>query len=171
MSETALNELTANLLPPSAENQSNAYAGNISQKPKSLCPPLPVPDNILMANKKSIDDTISFRYKSLIDKGLPIPAQFSVIKSRIGREINWNTETVTQNSELIFTLMIFERVRGGGYCKKVLTLTRNKKFLIPRKSDFNPARVFFGIVSVNNCGYQSSFPKLFRIRGRRIIFN
>ena len=114
-------------------------------------------------------DSVNSKYNSLIDKYLPIPAQFTVLKSRKGWEINWNTTPVSQGNKLKFVLMIFERVRGGGYLKKVLTITDNNKFLVPRKSDFNPARVLFSIVSVNNCGYQSPFSKLFRIRGRRII--
>jgi len=171
MSLTAFNDLTMSLLPTSAGNQNNQIAVNTSQNPKSSCTPSSVPDKILMADKKSIADTIDFRYKSLIDKGLPVPAQFSVIKSRTGLEINWITATYTLDNNLKFKIMIFERVRRGGYLKRNLKTTKDSQFLLPGKSEFNPARVFFSIVSVNNCGYQSSFPKLFRIRGRRIIFN
>jgi len=68
-------------------------------------------------------------------------------------------------------MLVFEPVKGGGYLNKVFKTTEAKQILIPRETEFNPAKVLFGIVSVNNNGFQSPFPKLFKIKGRRIVFN
>jgi hypothetical protein len=94
-----------------------------------------------------------------------------VIKSRKGWEISWKTTSPLNENGLKYSVLIFEPVSGNGYRNKTFRTTDVKKVLIPRKSAFKPAKVLFGIVSVNKNGYQSPFPKLFKIKGRRIIFN
>ncbi len=102
---------------------------------------------------------------------MPVPEQFSVIKSRDGWEISWKTSPSIHDKGLKFSVIIFEPIKGGDTVKTVFKTTVDKQVLISRKSDFNPAKVRFGIVSVSEYGRQSQFPKLFRIRGKRVIFN
>ena len=171
LSETALNELALNMMPHVPENQINAPVQIAEQKPKSLCQPMSVPENTLFADKKSLADTLNYRYKTLIDKILQAPSQISVTKSRKGLEIQWVISTLNQSHKLKYSLIILERAKGGGYRKRTLGETGDTKILIPKKSDFNPGRVYFTIIAVNECGYQSLFSNLFRIRGRRIVLN
>jgi len=134
-------------------------------------PPEPIVEKTLMADKKSISETINTTYNALIDVELPIPEQFEVTRSRKGWELSWKTSTATPVNGLKFTVMIFEPVSGGGYQKKVFATTESKQVLIPRKPDFNPLKVLYGIVSINDNDQQSPFPKLFQIKGKRIVFN
>jgi hypothetical protein len=130
-----------------------------------------IQEKILIADKKSIVETINSTYEEVTDTELPTPEEFSVIKSRKGWEIRWKTTSSVNLIGLKYSVMIFEPVAGGGYLNKTFKTTEVKKVLIPRKSDFKPAKVLFGIVSINKNGYQSPFPKLFRIKGRHIVFN
>lgn len=171
LSETALNELTINLLLPSSENQKNGNIGISTPKPNSLCPPVIVPEPTLLADKRALADTLNSRYKSLIDKSLPGTSKITVTRSRQGRNIEWVIPPTVQNQKLKYVMLAFEPVKGGRYRKRTLIETSNKKFFIPKNSDLNPARALFAIISVNECGYQSSFGQLFRIRGRKIKLN
>lgn len=171
LSDAHLNELTLSILPPTAQNLNNAPSGITDQKQISLCPPIQFPENLFVADKKSLADTLNFRYKSLIDNTLETPSQISVTKSREGWEIEWMTLSLNQSDKLKYSIMIFKRVKGDGWKGRTLGETNGKKFLIPKKSDFNPAKVFLAIVTVNQCGCQSLFSNLFHIRGRRIILN
>ena len=170
LSETALNELTNVLLPPKAEIPEMAgISNNIGVRRQTLTDH--VQDNIIMADKKALNDSLNFRYKTLIDKSLPVPEQFSVIKSREGRDIFWEAASTITPGQLSYSIMILERIKGGGYQQKILASTGQKHFFVARKSDVNPARVFFTVVSISKNGSQSSFSKLFRIRGKRVRFN
>lgn len=171
LSGVVLTEFNSNLLRTKVDTPHNTRSAVIAKNITPQLPPVPVEEKTFVADKKSIAETINTTYNSLIDTELPTPEQFSVTKSRKGLEISWKTTPSVHDIGLKFSVMIFEPVTGGGYLNKVFTTTESKSVLIPRKSDFNPAKVLFGIVSVNDNGYQSPFPKLFKIKGKRIIFN
>ena len=171
LSGVVLNEFNSNLLRTKVDTPHNTRSIVITQKVTPPLPPVPVPEKTLIADKNSIAETINSTYNSLINSELPTPENFSVVKSRKGWELSWKTKPSVSDQGLRFSVMIFETVKGGGYLNKVFKTTESNQVFIPRKSDFNPAKVLFGIVSISNNGYQSSFPKLFRIKGRRIIFN
>ncbi len=171
LSETALNELSANLSPILAETKENMAPIPNDPQITPIQKAEPPRERILMAENKSISDTINLVYQSVIHKELTIPEQFSVIRFQTGRKLFWKTPPGIGNTELKFSVIIFEPVKGGGYLRRVIQTTDNKQIFIPRKSGFNSARVLFAIVSVNSNGEQSPFSKLFRIRGKRIIYN
>ncbi len=171
LSETALNDLKSNLLPTIAAIPPNDVADSNNREVNVLPVNFNFSERTVMANKRTISDSVNLVYHSIIDKELPLPEKFSVTKFAKGREIFWESLPEIHHPDLKFSVIIFERLKGGGYRKKVLETTAQKQYFIPRKSPFNPSRVFFAIVSVNKDGYQSEFPKLFRIRGRRVIFN
>ena len=169
LSEIALNELTSSLLPPKVEIPEIAdISHNFGSDNQGLADS--VQDKLIIADKKSLSDSIGFKYKFSIDKDLPVPEQFSAVKSREGHEISWMTTSSNKTGGLKFVVMIFERVKGGGYRRRILTKTDQNKFLVQRNSEINPARVLFAVVSTNNRNSQSSFSKLFKVRGRRIIY-
>jgi len=171
LSETALTELSNNLLLADVHIADTTNNVVIAQKITPQDRIEPTPDKILMADKKSINDTVNSAYTSAIDIKLPVPEQFSVVKSGTGWDLTWQTTPSETVDGLQFIVMYFQPLHDGGYVKKIFKTTLDKQVFIPRKLDFNPSKVLFGIVSVSGNGYQSSFPKLFRIRGRRIIFN
>ncbi len=171
LSETALNDLKSNLLPTIAAIPPKGVSDSNNQEVNASPANNPAGERTLMADKRTISDTVRVAYKSIIDKALPVPERFSMTKFAKGREIFWESFPGIQHPDLKFSVIIFERVKGGGYKKKVLETTAQKQHFIPRKSRYNPSKVFFAIVSVNKNGQQSEFPRLFRIRGRRIIYN
>ncbi len=167
--ENKLNELNLSILPLMAEQSEQVSPLVIAQKETHPRLPGIVADKVLTADKNGISKLISTTYQSVIDSTLSVPEQFSVIKSREGWQLSWKISSPDQAVMHKYTVMIFERADGGGYLKKVLTTTEDHQFLIPRKSAFNPAKVFFAVVSVDQNGFQSAFPDLFKIRGNRII--
>jgi len=171
LSGIVLNELNSNLLRTKVDTPHNTRSLIVAQKVTSAPPPVPVPEKTLKADKNTIAETINTTYNSLIDIELPIPEQFSLTKFSKGWEISWTTTASVHDGKLKFMVMVFEPVKGGGYMKKVFTTTESKQVLIPIKSDFNPSNVLFGIVSTTDEDHQSAFPKLFKIKGRRIVFN
>ena len=169
LSETALADLTSSLHPPIVDQQENvAIASNLQTGIEGMTDQ--IREKILLADKRSLADSINLRYKALIDKELPVPEQFSVIKSREGWKIGWKVKPTAQTTGLKFTVTFFNRVKGGSYHEIILGTTEDQQYMIQRKSGLNPARVLFAIASTNRNGFQSSFSKLFRVRGRRIIY-
>ncbi|HEY3388626.1 MAG TPA: family 10 glycosylhydrolase [Prolixibacteraceae bacterium] len=171
LSGVMLTEFNSNLLSTKVDTPHNTRSAVIAKKITPPLPPAPVEEKTLVADKNSIAETVNTTYNSIIDTELPTPEQFSVVKFRKGREISWKTTPSVHDKGLKFLVLIFEPVEGGGYLNKVYKTTESKDVFIPRKSEFNPSKVLFGIVSVNDKGYQSPFPKLFRIKGKKIIFN
>jgi hypothetical protein len=149
----------------------SAKPDGLAQKATFQLPADNVQEKILMADKNSIADSINSVYSASIDTALPVPEELSISRSRKGWEIKWNAKPTSRENSLKFSIMVFHPVKGGGFLKKVFSITGDKSVFIPRKSEFNPSKVLFGIVSISDKGYQSPFPKLFHIRGRRIIFN
>jgi uncharacterized lipoprotein YddW (UPF0748 family) len=166
-----LTEFNGNLLRTKVDTPHNNRPVVIVPINESIQPPASIPEKILVADKNTISETINSTYHSVINTELPTPGQFSVIKSRKGLELSWQIPPSVSDKDLKFSVLIFEPVAGGGFLNKVFATTTNKQVFIPRESDFNPSKVLFGVVSVNSGGYQSPFPKLFKIKGRRIIFN
>ncbi len=171
LSGVVLTEFNSNLLSTKVDTPHNTRPVIIAKKITPPIPPMPVAEKTLLADKTTIAEMINTTYNALINTELPTPEQFSVIKTRKGLEISWVTTTSVNDNGLKYSVMIFEPVGGGGYVNKVFKTTEEKKVLIPRKSDFNPSKVLFGIVSTNDNGYQSPFPKLFKIKGKQIVFN
>ena len=171
LSATALNELKSHLSITKTEIGINTDNEAIARQIPAQVPSPPLRDRIFMADKKSITDTINLVFQPLIDKNIPVPEQFSVIKIHKGRTILWKTQPSIPAPDLKFSVLIFEKVKDGGYRLKEINKTETNQTVILRNSAINPSKVLFGIVSVNKNGYQSAFPKLFRIRGRRVIFN
>jgi len=171
LSGVVLSEFNSNLLSTKVDTPNNTRPVIIVKKITPPIPPMPVAEKTLLADKTTIAEMVNTTYNSLINTELPTPEQFSVIKTRKGLEISWVTTTSVNDNGLKYSVMIFEPVGGGGYLNKVFSTTEYKTVLIPRKSDFNPSKVLFGIVSTNENGYQSPFPKLFRIKGKKIVFN
>ena len=169
LSDVAFHELTLSLAPPREEiPRMEIVANNLESFSPSLADPKN--DKVIMAEKKSLSDSLKIAYKFFINNDLKVPEQFNVIKTEGGREISWDVNTSPEKHDFIFAVVVFERVKSGGYKRKILSTSDQKKFFIPRKSDLNPARVLFSIISVQKNGTQSPFSKLFRIRGRRIIY-
>lgn len=170
LSDVILNELYSNLLPTKVDTPHNARPVMIPEVVQQQLPE-PLPEKNIIVDNTGIpgksDSTTGF----LIDAELPVPEQFNVIKSRGGWEISWETIPSVHDNGLKFMVIIFNPVKGGDTIKTIYSTIDIKHVFIPRKTDFNPAKVRFGIVSVNRKGYQSPFPKLFRIRGKRIVFN
>ena len=171
LSESILNELHSNLLPTKEEIQNYQKPLENVQNEASKLPVARIPEKTLMADRHSIADTIKSAYKSAIDPDLPVPEQFSVTKSCLGRVISWKIATPVPDKGIKFSVIIFRPVKGGGYRNIVFQTTEKNQVFIPRKSVYNSSGIHFGIVSVNEKGHQSQFPKLFRIRGKRILFN
>ena len=171
LSGVVLTEFNSNLLRTKVDTPHNTRPVVVAKNVAPPIPPMPVAEKTLIADKTTIAEMVNTTYNSIINTELPTPEQFSVIKSRKGLEISWITTPSPNDGGLKFSVMVFEPVAGGGYLNKVYKTTEEKKVLIPRKSDFNPSKVLFGIVSTNDNGYQSPFPKLFRIQGKKIIFN
>jgi len=170
LSEVILNELYSNLLPTKVNTPHNTrpvMIPDIQPQP----PTVSAPEQLIVADKSAIAARYDTTKSHVFDIKLPVPEQFSVIKSREGWMISWKTAPSIHDNELKYKVIIFKPVKGGDTLKTVFVTTGLKQVLIPRKSDINPAKVRFGIVSVSENGEQSSYPKLFRIRGRRIIFN
>ena len=166
-----LAEFNSNLLRTKVDTPHNTRSLVVVKKITPPPPPVTVPEKVFIADKKTIAETINSTYNSSINVELPTPEQFNVTKSRQGWEISWKTTSSVHDNKLKFSVMVFEPVSGGGYLNKIFKTTSDKMVLIPRKSDFNPAKVLFGIVSTNENGFQSPFPKLFKIKGKRIVFN
>lgn len=166
LSELALNDLTNDLLP--ATTLQNPI-------PNPIITALQLNQNqsekILLADKRSIADSINRRYQLFIDPHLPIPEQFEVIKLPEGWTLYWNDNRSSKNRDYKFRVLIFEPIRGGGYMKRVLTTTESTDFFISKKSISRSNRVLFSIVSLEPNGLQSFFSKLFRIRGKRVRIN
>ena len=171
LSGVVLTEFNSNLLRTKVDTPHNTRSTVNAQNVTSQRPAKPVPEKTIIADKKTIAETVNTTYNALTDIKLPVPEQFTLIKSGKGWDISWVTSPSIHDEGLKFTVMIFEPVDGGGYLNKIFKTTENKQVFIPKKSDFNPAEVLFGIVSVNDNGYQSPFPKLFKIKGKRIVFN
>ena len=171
LSEVVLAEFNSNLLSTKVDTPHNTRSVIIVKDIPPVLPPVRVEEKTIIADKKSIAQTVNTTYNSIINTELPTPEQFSVIKSRKGLELSWVVTPSDNDRGLKYSVLVFEPVKGGGYLNKVFKTTETKNVFIPRKSDFNPSKVLFGIVSTNDKGYQSPFPKLFRIKGKRIIFN
>ena len=170
LSETAMNELIKSLLPPKTETpEMTSVTNNLVAQRQDLS--VQVQETILLADKHSLSDSINSRYKPLLDKSLPIPEQFNVFKSGEGWSISWDEGPNSTTDATGFKVLIFEPVKGGGYKATVFADTEISNFTIPSKSTINPRKVLFAVVSSNNKGFQSSFSRLFRIRGRHIIYN
>jgi uncharacterized lipoprotein YddW (UPF0748 family) len=166
LSELALNDLTNDLLP--AETVLNPISNPIIT---ALQLNQNQHDEILLADRRSVADSINRRYQLFINSNLPVPAQFAVIKSHEGWTLSWNDNRSSKNRDYKFRIIIFEPIRGGGYMKRVLATTDSTEFFISRKSISRSNRVLFSIVSIEPSGLQSSFSKLFRIRGKRVRIN
>jgi len=171
LSDVILAEFNSNLLRTKVDTPHNTRSVVIVKNVTPPPPPMQIEEKTFIADKKTIAETINTSYNAVIDTELSTPEQFTVTKSREGVEISWAINPSDHNKNLKFSVMIFEPVAGGGYVNKIFKTTEDKKVLIPRKSDIRPSKVLFGIVSVNDNGYQSPFPKLFRIKGKRIVFN
>ena len=171
LSGVVLTEFNSNLLRTKVDTPHNTRVAVVVKNVAPPIPPMPVAEKTLIADKTTIAEMVNTTYNSIINTEIPIPEQFTVIKTRKGLEISWVTTPSIHDKDLKFSVMIFEPISGGGYLNKVYKTTEEKKVLIPRKSDFNPSKVLFGIVSTNENGYQSPFPKLFRIKGKKIVFN
>ncbi len=169
LSDKAFHELTLSLAPPREEiPRMEVLSNNLENLSQGLADPKR--DRIIMAEKRSLSDSLNILYKSFINQNLEVPEQFSIIKSNEGREISWNLNHSTEKHDFIFAVIVFERNKGGGYKRKILSTSDQKKLFISRKSDINPARVMFSVISIQKNGMQSAFSKLFRIRGKRIIY-
>ena len=171
LSEVELNQFSSNLLRTKVDTPHNTRSAVFVHKVSPPPPPEPVIEKTLLADKSTISETINLTYNAIIDSELPIPEQFEVTRSRKGWELSWKTSNAIPINGLKFTVMIFEPVSGGGYQKKVFATTDSKQVLIPRKPDFNPLKVLYGVVSINDNDQQSPFPKLFQIKGKKIVFN
>lgn len=171
LSESILNELYTKLLPAKVDTPQNRIPFVIVEQIPPPQPANPVIEKTSAEDKNPVDESVILAYKPSINKELPIPEQFSVVKSRKGWVISWKTAPSVQDNGLRYSVIIFESVKGGDTLKTVFKTTRIKEVFIPRESTIKPSRVHFGIVSVNNKGDQSPFPKLFKVRGRRVIFN
>jgi len=171
LSGVVLTEFNNNLLRTKVDTPNNTRVTVVVKNIAPPIAPMPVAEKTLIADKTTIAEMVNTTYNSVINTELPTPEQFSVTKSRKGLEISWVTTPSVHDKELKFSVMVFEPISGGGYINNVFKTTEEKKVLIPRKSDFNPSKVLFGIVSTNENGYQSPFPKLFRIKGKKIVFN
>jgi len=126
---------------------------------------------ILKADKKSLADTIRILYQTITDQSLPVPEQYNLVKYSKGWELFWNINPEHPNKNLKFSVMAFEPNKGGGYRKKIIQTTSDKRLFITKDSIQHRSGVFFAVVSVSEERVQSLFPKLFRIRGKRILFN
>ena len=171
LSETALNELNNNLLGTRVYSPFDTTSVSIAKNVITQPPPVPIQEKIFVADKTSITETVNSAYISLINRELPVPKEFNVKKSRKGWEVSWETAPSVNDTGLKFSVMIFTPVKGGRYLKNAFTTTKKKQVFIPRNSAFHSSKALFGIVSLDSSGYQSSFPKLFRIRGKRVNFN
>ncbi len=167
LSELALKDLTNDLLPAEIHQQ--------NQIPNPILTALKLNQNqseqIILANKRSIADSINQRYQLVIDTNLIVPEQLAVVKLHEGWTLSWNDTRSSKNRDDKFSVLIFEPIREGGYIKRVLTTTDSTEFFISKKSISRSNRVLFSIVSIKPTGIQSSFSKLFRIRGKRVRIN
>ena len=169
LSEVILNELYSNLLPTKVNTPHNTRPIMLPEvQPKPLTESAPEQMTVAGTAISARTDTAN---STMIYHELPVPEQFSVIKSREGLMISWKTAPSIYDNELKYRVIIFKPVKGGDTLKTIFITTGIRQVMIPRKSNINPAKVRFGIVTINEKGDQSQFPKLFRIRGRRIIFN
>jgi len=170
LSDVILNQLYTKLLPTKVNTPHNTRPFTIIAE----VPPQQSPDQVVETSpdeKGPVDKSAILVYKPKINKELPVPEEFSVTKSRKGWVISWKTPPSVHDKGLRYSVVIFEPVKGGDTLKTVFKTTEIKEVFIPRKSTINPAKVRFGIVSVSGNGDQSLFPKLFKVRGRRIKYN
>jgi len=170
LSDVVLAELNSNLLRSKVDTPHNTRPFRMTDVPFQQ-PAETFPEKNLITDQNTTPENINSTIESAIDAELPVPEQFSVIKSHEGWMISWKTAPSVHDSGLKFSVIIFKPVKGSDTLKTVFTTTEFKQVLIPRKSNFNPAKVRFGIVSIGMNGDQSPLPKLFRIRGKKVIFN
>jgi uncharacterized lipoprotein YddW (UPF0748 family) len=171
LSEIALNDLNSSLTPVVAETADHSPPVVPEKEVQPALSQDLSRERILMADKKSLADTISIFYKTITDQSLPAPEQYRLVKYSKGWELFWKINPEQSNRNLKFSVMAFEPNKGGGYRKKIIHTTSDKRLFITKDSIQHRSGVFFAIVSVSEEGYRSSFPKLFRIRGKRILFN
>lgn len=194
LSDIELNELRCNLLQTKVETPHNTRAvamvqrGTPIAKEEHTVQPVIIHEvhqqtAIVTKKKETITpaeaiplkvfpDTIKTTVIAPDDKVISVPEKFEVTKTSKGWQISWQTSRSTHNGvPLKFSMMIFEPIDGGGFQEKDYATTDQHQIFIPRKSTINPQKVLFGVKSIGKDGIQSQFPKLFRIKGKHIIFN
>ena len=170
LTDMALAELTNILLPPKIETpEMTGISSKLTISEQVLADR--TKDEILNADKNSLQDTIGIKYQKFTDKTVPRPEKFSVVKSRECLKISWEAAPILHSDQRKYVVLIFERVNRYSYRKSVLTVTDLSDFTIPRNSTLNLRKTLFAVVTVNATGHHSPFSNLFRIRGRRIVLN
>ena len=171
LSEVILSDLYTKLLPPNRDTMDKTeQLVLIREIPPFLPPNEQLPELLSKPDKGSVSIASKSVDSSSTDSEPPVPDQISVTKSREGWDLSWKTTPALPDG-LRFSIIIVEPVKSGDTIRTVFKTTVSQQVFIPRDSAFKPSKVLFGIVSINNMGVQSSTPKLFKIRGKRIVFN
>lgn len=171
LSEVILNELYSKLLPekPVDALTEGPMALTHDQAPRQALPEQETSVGS-MPDKSAISQVAGSVFKSSGYKAPSAPDQISVTKSRDGWELSWKTTSPVNEKGIRFSVFILEPVKGGDTIRTIYKTTTDYKVFIPGDSPVKPAGKLFSIISISEDGHSFSSSKIFKIRGRRIIY-
>jgi uncharacterized lipoprotein YddW (UPF0748 family) len=126
---------------------------------------------IFVMGESSFEKTINISHNKGNINFLPVPGKFKLRKNRKEWLISWTQSDSLKKEGQKIVLLAYEPKKDTGYIKKVFILPESKQVLIHRGNDFNPKKVLYRFVSINQSNSQRSFSRLFRMRRNRIVYN
>jgi uncharacterized lipoprotein YddW (UPF0748 family) len=126
--------------------------------------------------KSTLIDSSLFEYKINIsqvreDKNLkPPPGIFNISKDHKLTLISWHpSDTLMQNKQKL-ALLVYQPKKDSGQLCKFFVLSENKPVIVDKKADFNPRKMIYRCASPNGGNKQYTLSRLFRIKGKRIVY-
>ncbi len=100
----------------------------------------------------------------------PPPGHFDIVRDHKKVTISWHPSDSLIYKEQKPALLIYQTVKDTGRLYKFTALSSNKPFTIDRKADFNPRKMIYRCASAIKESKAILYSKLFRIKGKRIVY-
>jgi uncharacterized lipoprotein YddW (UPF0748 family) len=172
LSEAETSELIALLTPPKTETtvipgSSTGVATSGSTIDSAITAEL---------EKSAVIDSSIFDHKITIsqirkDNSLkPPPGILKISKDHKLVTISWHPADSLAEREQKMALLVYKPEKDTCRLNKSFILSQNKSASINKKSEFNPRRMIYRCASAGKESKAPSYSKLFKIKGRRIVY-
>jgi uncharacterized lipoprotein YddW (UPF0748 family) len=171
LSDIESGELIAMLKPPQKETGFNGSEGSLKIAGSAA-------ESVIVAqlDKSMMIDTTAFNNEIDItqvkkDKNLNLaPGKFEIKRDHQLTIISWQSSDSILNKGQIPALLVYQPVKDNGRLLKFFILSKDKPVSIDKKADFNPRKMIYRCASVNRESKAPLYSKLFRIKGKRIVY-
>lgn len=171
LTDTEMGELSARLTPLRKEpgiqaTQTGAIvsvsAGDSSfnaQLGKSIFTDIAVFENKINISKVRNDNELK-----------PPPGHFDITREHKKVTISWKPSDSLRYNSQRFALLVYQSVNDTGKLQKFFVLAQNKPIIVDKKTEFNPRKMIYRCAGIDDSGKDRYYSRLFRIRGKRIVY-